>query len=33
LREGFSEAVHAALPEACTQLEQAVERMLADFTG
>jgi hydrogenase maturation protease len=30
LREGFSEAVQAALPEACAQLETTVLRMLAD---
>jgi hydrogenase maturation protease len=33
LREGFSEAVRAALPEACAQLESAVLRMLADSGG
>ncbi len=30
LREGFSEAVKAALPEACAQLEKAVLDILAD---
>jgi hydrogenase maturation protease len=30
LREGFSEAVQAALPDACGQVETAVLRMLAD---
>jgi hydrogenase maturation protease len=29
LREGFSDAVNAALPEACAQLEEAVLRVLA----
>jgi len=33
LREGFSEAVQPALPEACAQLEAAVLRMLADSCG
>jgi hydrogenase maturation protease len=30
LREGFSEAVQAALPEACAQLETALLRLLAE---
>jgi hydrogenase maturation protease len=30
LREGFSEAVQAALPDACAQLETTVFRMIAD---
>jgi len=30
LREGFSEAVNAALPEVCAQLEKAVQRALAE---
>ena len=33
LREGFSEAVQAALPDACAQLETTVPRMLADSGG
>jgi hydrogenase maturation protease len=32
LREGFSEAVQAALPEACAELDKAVMHMLADLT-
>ncbi|MGA8668530.1 MAG: hydrogenase maturation protease [Terracidiphilus sp.] len=30
LHEGFSEAINAALPEACAQLEKAVQRALAE---
>jgi len=33
LREGFSQAVQAALPEACAQLETTVLKMLADSGG
>ena len=33
LREGFSEAVQAALPEACAQLEKAVAEILANPTS
>jgi Ni,Fe-hydrogenase maturation factor len=33
LREGFSEVVYLALPEARAELERAVARVLPDFTG